>query len=518
MVLEGKAKPVGKNKVVKLAKGQFVELAFEGEDQILTLLGEFGTQQANTHPSHPPHGGTPGPLHNQIPKPDRAVDNTTIWVEDFSQAHYDNLLYNEGHQPVDGELVSRAVVGRLQRRRLRQRLGRASRTTRPRTAATTAAASSAPATSGGSWRTRRTAWCNAMVAVGQTRRRSNALLAPFDVWDRYDYDGDGNFDEPDGYIDHFQSVHAGEGEETGWRRTGQRRHLEPPLVRQRRHRPASAPRSTACPTWPMASDSASSKYWIGDYTIEPENGGVGCLRPRVRPRPRPARSRTTPAATPAAPRTRPAGGRSCRRARTASVNGDDLGSAPTHFGAWEKFQLGFLKSYEASGTPASRHVQPRPGRVQHQAAAGDVHRPAGRRSSRPTSATPTRAADFYHSGVGRRARQHDDEVDHPRRWADQCRLQGQVPHRDLLGLRVPAGVRRTVARAGRTSTPPCLTPVTRTARTTVRASPASPVSPRSVTAFAGEPAWVDVTADLSAYANSTVDDPLPLLDGRGRRR
>ena len=43
----------------------------------------------------------------------------------------------------------------------------------------------------------------------------NAYLAQFDVWDRYDIDGDGNFNEPDGYIDHFQSVHAGEGEETG---------------------------------------------------------------------------------------------------------------------------------------------------------------------------------------------------------------------------------------------------------------------------------------------------------------
>ncbi|WP_345298486.1 immune inhibitor A domain-containing protein [Candidatus Villigracilis affinis] len=28
-------------------------------------------------------------------------------------------------------------------------------------------------------------------------------------------DGDGNFDEADGYIDHFQIVHAGVGEETG---------------------------------------------------------------------------------------------------------------------------------------------------------------------------------------------------------------------------------------------------------------------------------------------------------------
>ena len=33
----------------------------------------------------------------------------------------------------------------------------------------------------------------------------DAYLSQFDVWDRYDQDGDGNFDEPDGYIDHFPS-------------------------------------------------------------------------------------------------------------------------------------------------------------------------------------------------------------------------------------------------------------------------------------------------------------------------
>ena len=41
------------------------------------------------------------------------------------------------------------------------------------------------------------------------RRRSTRYLGPFDVWDRYDGDGDGNFNEPDGFIDHFQIVHAG---------------------------------------------------------------------------------------------------------------------------------------------------------------------------------------------------------------------------------------------------------------------------------------------------------------------
>jgi immune inhibitor A len=38
-VLKGEAKPKGPNKVVEVAKGQYVELALDGTDQILTLLG-----------------------------------------------------------------------------------------------------------------------------------------------------------------------------------------------------------------------------------------------------------------------------------------------------------------------------------------------------------------------------------------------------------------------------------------------------------------------------------------------
>ena len=71
------------------------------------------------------------------------------------------------------------------------------------------------ATSGTSSRTRSTAGTTQQIAAGKTPPQINAYLSQFDIWDRYDYDGDGNFDEPDGYIDTFQSVHAGEGEEAG---------------------------------------------------------------------------------------------------------------------------------------------------------------------------------------------------------------------------------------------------------------------------------------------------------------
>ena len=41
-------------------------------------------------------------------------------------------------------------------------------------------------------------------AATMTVADANAYLKRFDVWDRYDLDQDGNFDEADGYIDHFQ--------------------------------------------------------------------------------------------------------------------------------------------------------------------------------------------------------------------------------------------------------------------------------------------------------------------------
>ena len=81
----GRVHRIGKGK----HKGRYVELEREKEDLIFTVLGEFGTQIV------PSLGGTPGPLHNQIPEPDRTVDNSTIWAPDFSRTHFEELLFSE---------------------------------------------------------------------------------------------------------------------------------------------------------------------------------------------------------------------------------------------------------------------------------------------------------------------------------------------------------------------------------------------------------------------------------------
>ena len=81
---------------------------------------------------------------------------------------------------------------------------------------------------------------------------------------------DGNFNEPDGYIDHFQAIHAGEGEEAGGGAQGADAiwsHRWYAFRPTRQDRPGGNKRGGA----PIG----DSGIWIGDYTTEPENGGLG---------------------------------------------------------------------------------------------------------------------------------------------------------------------------------------------------------------------------------------------------
>ena len=97
-------------------------------------------------------------------------------------------------------------------------------------------------------------------------------LSQFDQWDRYDHDGDGNFNEADGYIDHFQAIHAGEGEEAG---------ASPDAIWSHRWYVYGNDFGVTGPTVGGeqvlygGAQIGKSKYFIGDYTVEPENGGLG---------------------------------------------------------------------------------------------------------------------------------------------------------------------------------------------------------------------------------------------------
>ncbi len=266
-VLAGKNKAKGPNKVVQVAKGQYVELAREGEDSIWTVLGQFG-------PNDSPFGilksGVPGPVRNQIPEPDRSVDNSTIWASDFSPQYYQTLLFSEAPDAVS----MRNFYLEQSSNRYTVNGDVTDWVTVPYNAAHYGRDYCGGIVCQQTWQFVNDsidAWYNAQVAAGKSDAEINDYLATFDVWDRYDADGDGNFNEPDGYIDHFQSVHAGEGQETGGGAQG-----SDAIWSHRWYAffSANGPDGTG-PGNNGGIRVGNSDFWIGDYTVEPENGGVG---------------------------------------------------------------------------------------------------------------------------------------------------------------------------------------------------------------------------------------------------
>jgi immune inhibitor A len=343
MVAKGKATPKGPNKVVKVAKGQFVELAFEGEDQILTLLGQFGTAQA-THNhgavlGNVAHGGTPGPLHNQIPQPNRAVDNTTIWTADFNQSYYDNLLYNKAQKPSMANWYLEQSYGRYS---VDGYVSDWVQVPNNEAAYGSNYCGSIVCTRdiGRFIEDQADTWWPTLVAQKGSEAAANAFLATFDVWDRYDFDDDGEFNEPDGYIDHFQSVHAGEGEETGGGAQGTDAIWSHRSSVNSIPFGADGPVVGGVPNKFGGAHIGGSNYWIYDYTIEPENGGVGVFSHEFgHDLGLPDEYDTSGNVGGAENST--AWWTPWSQGSYGTVNGIDLGSSPVDATAWERLVLGW---------------------------------------------------------------------------------------------------------------------------------------------------------------------------------
>ena len=355
--LEAKLNGKASGPVVQVAHGQFVELERQGEDSIWTVLGEFGDAES---PYGILQGGALGPQHNQIPQPDRSLDNTTIWAPDFSRDYYMDVLFSEepgaismrnfyieqssNRYTVNGDVSDWGQVPYRAAHYGRDWCGSivCGQTT---------------------WwfvRDSLTAWYNAQLAAGMTPADIDDYLSQFDVWDRYDFDGDGNFNEPDGYIDHFQSVHAGEGQETGGGSYGSDAIWSHRWYVQLVGIGSGGPTLDDGTVVPFGGTpvGGSSRYWIGDYTIEPENGGVGVFAHEF------AHDLGLPDLYDTAGNTC---GSACENSTAfwtlmssgsygnSGVADDGIGSKPTHMGAWEKFQLGWLNYEVAFAGRKSEH-------------------------------------------------------------------------------------------------------------------------------------------------------------------
>lgn len=311
-----------------VAKGQYVELEREGEGVIWTVMGEFADL-----------------VHNTIPEPDRSVDNTTIWVPDFNRDHYMDMLFDES----PGANSMRNFYIEQSSNRYTVHGDVSDWIPVPGEAATYDDDFASPLGGNQVWyflKDSVNGWYDAQIAAGKTPDEINTYLSQYDVWDRYDFNGNGNFDEPDGYIDTFQSIHSGIGNESC---------------------------SPTCDDWAIWSHSwyaffgdigdtgpdfnkyggiqiGESNYWVGKYTIQPENGGVGVF----------AHEYGHDLGLPDLYDT--SGGENGTGFWTLMSSGswlddgqDTTGNKSSHMGAWEKFQLGWLNYEVAYAGEKSEH-------------------------------------------------------------------------------------------------------------------------------------------------------------------
>lgn len=328
----------GGERVIKLAGGldaktgtkhkdRFVRYPVNRQEDIFTILTDFGTR------TDPRTGGSAGPQHDQIPEPTRgwnsgtAADNSTYWVPTFDRAHYENLMFGKGESfknfyrtlsngrfLAQGDVADWVSVPYNEARYGSNKISEAD----------------------GYWsyiKDTATAWYDAQVAAGTSKSQIKKYLAQFDKVDRYDYDGDGNFNEPDGYIDHFQAIHAGEGEEAGGGAEGE------DAIWSHRWKAYSTNEGKTGPTGNLDGGVplGDSGIWIGDYTTEPENGGLGVFSHEF------GHDLGLPDLYDTAGGDNGTGFWTLMSAGSwLNHGGQAIGTTPGNMGAWEKLQLGWL--------------------------------------------------------------------------------------------------------------------------------------------------------------------------------
>ncbi|MEO3978203.1 immune inhibitor A domain-containing protein [Streptomyces sp. CAU 1734] len=352
----------GASKVVKLDDRKYVELGREKTDKIFTILVEFGDKVDNEtlydpdgdgpQPSVVKYGGTPGPLHNRIAKPDRARDNSTIWQADYNRAHFQELYFGSGTDASGKKKESlKTYYEKVSSGRYSVAGAVSDWVKVDWNEARYGSNYCGESTCNNAWDAVRdgvNAWVAGQKAQGQSDAQIKAALAEYDVWDRYDFDTDGNFNEPDGYIDHFQFVHAGEDESAGGGAQGANA-----LWAHRWYAYGTAV-GQAGPANNKAGGTqiGDTGIWVADYTVQPENGGLGVFAHEY------AHDLGLPDHYDISGR----GENSTGYWSLMSVGswlgmGDgSIGELPGDMTAWDKLQLGWLNYEKAKAATKSRHT------------------------------------------------------------------------------------------------------------------------------------------------------------------
>ncbi|WP_230210221.1 immune inhibitor A domain-containing protein [Streptomyces kaniharaensis] len=337
---------------IKLGKDKYVELARERTDKIFTILVDFGDQVDNTTKTPDgkvKYGGEAGPKHNEIEKPDRATNNSTAWQADYNQQHYQDLYFSKdkpslktyyekqssGRYSVDGVVSDWVRVPWNEARYGSDYCG-----------------SNVCSSAQDLIRDAVDIWYKDQLAKGQTTEQIKATLAQYDKWDRYGSHHDGNFNQPDGYIDHFQIVHAGEDKSAGGGKQGNK------ALWAHRSYVYGNLNGQAGPDGNKLGgvQVGNTGFWIGDYTMQPENGGLGVFAHEY------GHDLGLPDLYDTAGKgiDNSVGFWSIMSSGSWLGEGkDSIGDMPDDFDAWSKLKLGWLKFDKAkAGTESTHHIGP----------------------------------------------------------------------------------------------------------------------------------------------------------------
>ncbi len=296
-------------------------------DRILVILVEFEGE-----------GEEKGPLHNEIPKP-QPPKTSTLWVSDFAVEHYNDMLFSRDHgalsmanyyleQSSGRYTVEGKVVGWYKLPHPESYYGADN---------VSSLARGTDSKNGPVWRV----VSDAIRMIPE----SEIDWDYFDQEDRYDYDGDKNFREPDGYIDHVMLVHAGMGQEAGGGLQGSNALWSHRSIANYVHN--GGPLRLGPQKYKQNGGlkvEGTHDLWALDYTLMPENGGPGVFSHEF----------GHDLGLPDLYDTQPVNGSESSTAFWDIMSqgswsaGDDqvLGTMPTGFSAWSKMELGWLNFEE----------------------------------------------------------------------------------------------------------------------------------------------------------------------------
>jgi immune inhibitor A len=391
LVARGQAAPDA-NGIVTLKNGKSVRYKLQGTEYLTTALVDFSDVK-----------------HGNIAQPDRSVDNSTYWSADVSPQHYRDMLFTPGGgsygYPSFRDFYLELSSGRF------TWAGQVSNwVTIPQPESDFGANSR----SGGDGSDNLNGTVYRVVdatlkALAASGNYGGINLATADQVDRYDCDGDGVYAEPDGYIDHFAIAHAGQGEEEGGGAQG-----GDAIWSHRWYanfNQAEGPAACHLGGYRLP----GTNLWVGDYTIEPENGGVGVFAHEM------GHDLGLPDLYDTNAGENGTGFWTLMSSGSwASYATDNIGTAPVHMGAWEKLALGWLDlAAVTAGQDATVDLGPAETATRNRYQALRVNLPNNQVTK---TAFPVDGSDanYYYSGKG-------DDIDNSMTRTLASALTGNTP-------------------------------------------------------------------------------------------